>query len=345
MPFGSIITGLGIRTSDVDCYVSLPHWVRMPPNKIVYKAKHILMAQHHIFTDLVAIPMAKVPIVKFFHVPTGRHCDISFKSPSGVQNSKLLAYLLHADERALPLAILIKYWSKVHNLTGTNLMPNYSLMLLVIFYLQQVNVLPSVLELQDSVEEFVDNWNTAFREIPNYKSTNKESLYKLIGGFFKYYRDFDFAQNIVSPYLGTPISREILKRQFLEDVPYEFSLYKHNVELGNCPNFKNDTRMCIQDPFDHSRNCCVSVFPKLADKLVALFQNGAKLFTEDANNNFLKGILTKLPVHVGVTKKKNKGLSKVQKRNQLQNNFIVKRNTNKFHMLFEEMNRKKNGKR
>lgn len=343
MPFGSIITGLGIRTSDVDCYVSLPRWVRTPPHKIVYKAKHTLMTQENIFAELFAIPMAKVPIVKFYHVPTGRHCDVSFKSPSGVQNSKLIAYLLHMDKRALPLAILIKYWSKVHNLTGTNLMPNYSLMLLVIFYLQQVNVLPSVLILQDSVtEDVVDNWDTAFREITNYKSTNNSSLYELIGGFFQYYKNFDFASNVVSPYLGTPVAREIFKK--LEDVPFEFSLYKHNVQSGLCPNLKIDTRMCIQDPFDHSRNCCVAIFPKLAEKFTALFQNACKIFQED-KNNFLTGILTKLPTQAEVTKKKNKGLSKVQKRKELQNNVRINRTSNKFHAIFQEINRRKNGKR
>lgn len=293
-PFGSIVIGLGIRTSDVDCYVSFPPQSNANRSQgVVYKARYLL-SQHREFTELFAIPRAKVPILKFYHLPTGRHCDLSFKSPSGVRNSQLQATLLHMDQRGIPLAVLIKYWSKVHNFTGTNLLPNYALTLLVVFYLQQVNMLPAVFNLQKYMQaHMVDGWNTAFDESMTFETDNKDSLYELLGGFFDYYSKFDFSHWIISPYLGCTVNKETFQR--LDNVPDEFRLYKHNVRSKMCRPLRLDSQMCIQDPFDHSRNCSVAVYPALFNKICAFIKDASKRFADTSSDHFLKLILTKRP--------------------------------------------------
>ncbi|XP_068632290.1 terminal uridylyltransferase Tailor-like [Battus philenor] len=287
-PFGSIVTGLGIKSSDVDCYINLLPWQKNPSDIYVTKAKSLMSRRPKLFSNLFAITTAKVPIVKCYHIPTQRYCDISFKSLFGVQNSKLLAYLINLDSRAFHLAILVKYWSKVHNLTGTNLLPNYSLLLLVIFYLQQKSILPPIYRLQNA-EYMVDNWNVAFDEIV-YESDNDESLYNLLGEFFIYYRDFKYDQYIISPFLGRPIHKEQFNSvKFMTD---QYSLYKFNLEKGICQPLKLNTLICVQDPFDHSRNCTGALHPKIAYSLLTHFKLSTDVFENERSDAFLWGILS-----------------------------------------------------
>uniref|UniRef100_A0A1E1WRX3 Uncharacterized protein n=1 Tax=Pectinophora gossypiella TaxID=13191 RepID=A0A1E1WRX3_PECGO len=347
-PFGSIVTGLGIRTSDIDCYVSLPRWVKTPQNKLVFKAKHFLMAEPSIFAELLAIGAAKVPIVKFYHIPTQRHCDINFKSPAGVQNSKLLAALLHTDPRVLPLAVLIKYWSKVHNLTGTHLMPNYALSLLVVFYLQSLSILPSVHLMQQSAarQYMVEGWNSAFEDV-HYNSNEGDrslSLYQLLGGFFDFYCHFDFENQVISIFYGRPLHKNCFKD--FELLPKEFGLYKHNIFNGISRQLKLDTLMCVQDPFDLSRNCTVCVHQKLYDKVMKYFKDTAKLFYEEHSENFLKAILKKVEykdaVHIPITLPTAGQPSKVQKRKNKKKNVQNIQNVRILYSQFRKNQKKPN---
>lgn len=299
-PFGSIITGLGIKSSDVDCCVTVPQWEKKRPGKLVYVALHSLRSQSDLFTELQPIARAKVPLVKFVHIPTGRQCDTSFNSPQGIRNSLLLAYLLHLDPRILSVAIIIKFWAKVHKLTGTNLMPNYALVLLVIFYFQQLEILPSVYELQAKLEPhqrcIVDHWETGFMHISDYTPRSRKNnfnLYELLTGFFEYYSSYDFAMNIVSVFLGCSIKRELFKS--LNTVPTVFKLYDTNLHSGVVKPLRIYESMCIQDPFQHSRNCAVAVSKNLFPKIIVCFRHALKCCVVENSSNFLKMILMAVP--------------------------------------------------
>lgn len=330
MPFGSIITGLGIKSSDVDCYVEVPSWVLNTERSVVLKAKYILMKRRDIFDQLFAIINAKVPIVKFFHVPTERHCDISFTSFMGVQNSKLIAYLLHLDERFLKLTVLIKYWSKVHKFTGTNLLANYCLTMLVIFFLQQKHILPAVSELQNGPELYIDGWNAAFSEVP-YVNNNKETLYQLIGGFFKYYHKFKFNDFIISPFVGQPIAKELFVRT--DTVPMLFNIYKSCVGSGQCQPLRLDSFMCVQDPIEHNRNCSVAVHPKLAQKILSHFATAVNIYEQNDEKSFLRQLLS-ISESTEVKKKKAK---KPKRKQPVINNGISKHKngTRNFYLNFK----------
>ncbi|XP_045773703.1 terminal uridylyltransferase Tailor-like [Maniola jurtina] len=304
LAFGSIVTGLGLRTSDVDCYIQLPPWLHPPEKSFVIKAKKILMQHQHLFQNAFAIVHAKVPIVQVFHVPTQVYCDLSFNSPAGVANSKLLTYLLNSNKKALYLAILIKYWSKIHHLTGTNLMSSYSLTLLVIFFLQQINMIHPVMDLQENVEEsYIDEWNSAF-STPEQSNKDDKSMYKLLGEFFKYYKTFEFDKYIVSLYLGRPVARELFTK--VETVPSNFVRYKTNVGVKNLKPLRLDTVMCIQDPFQHNRNCALAVYAKLGQTISAQIQRAVSIYENDSERIFLKKLLTETPDHSPLAKKKKK---------------------------------------
>lgn len=288
------MTGLGIKTSDVDCHIVLPPHIA-PTIRHVTGARNILKRYYRTFAQVIAITAAKVPIVKFIHIPTNCQCDVNFQSPIGVHNSQLIALLLHWDKRALPLAVLIKYWSKVYKFTGTNLMANYSLILMLIFYLQTLNILPSVYDLQKYMPPyFVENWNAAFDSTTyNNSSTSDLSLYELMGGFFTYYSTFNYQQNVISPYLGRVITKKALED--LSTLPEELSLYKDHVLSGICVKIRMESRICLQDPFQHNKNCTVAIYERLAHKIISLFKFASKKYEEESPSSFLKSIFTEDP--------------------------------------------------
>lgn len=304
----------------MDCYVALPNGQRSHVG-LVIQARNILNRYCWKFSQVFAITTAKVPIVKFFHIPTQRQCDINFKSPAGVRNSKLIAFLLHWDKRALPLAVLVKYWSKVHKFTGTNLMSNYSLIMLLIFYLQLMNILPSVYELQRNTPDyFVDGWNTAFDESKTCSNTrNTDTLYELLGGFFKCYSTFNFKDNVICPFMGRVINKKCFDNF---DVPKEFSLYRDQVSKDVRKKLKTDSKICIQDPFEHFKNCSVAIFDRLSDRILAHFQFASKMFEENSCNNFLRAIFTldphSSPTAPGMKASKHRFNNKIKKPNRKQ---------------------------
>ncbi|CAB3255996.1 unnamed protein product [Arctia plantaginis] len=293
-PFGSIVTGLGIRTSDVDCFIELPHGMK-PNDRHVMRARNILRRHYLKFGNPFAIINATVPIVKFLHVPTNCFCDINFTSPAGVYNSELISYLLQMDtsDRALQLAVLVKYWSKVNKFTGTNLLASYALTLMVIFYLQLMNMLPSIYDLQKVVPPgscMVNNWNTGFDRSVSYNRIN-DSLYDLLGGFFKCYASMNFDETIISPYMGRLLSRKTFKN--FNEIPPEFALYKYNISHNLCKKPLNvDGPLCVQDPFEHARNCAGAVHPRLGEKIKSHFRFAAMKFDELPPQRFLQAIFT-----------------------------------------------------
>lgn len=46
------------------------------------------------FQKIEQIFRTRVPIIKFYHVPTKLNCDVSFKSGLSYRNSKLIEYIL-----------------------------------------------------------------------------------------------------------------------------------------------------------------------------------------------------------------------------------------------------------
>lgn len=304
MPFGSITTGLGIKTSDADCYVHIPNQPRhlAAAGGHVNRAKRVLQAYPQLFAEILSIPRANTPIVKFFHIPTKTNCDLSFKTPLGAQNSKLIAFLLQSDPRLIPMAVVIKYWAKIHGLSGTGKLSNYALTMLIIFYLQQppISILPSVewLQRDGANDVIVDFWNTGFMDkrglLP--PSTNTSSISELLGGFFEFYVSFNFEEFVVCPFLGRPIKKDAFKD--MVSLPSEFERYKCNVLNGLVMPIRFTTSMCVQDPFEQCHNVASAITSRLAPEIKAFFKFAANCYEKEKLNKceeFLKTILLQEP--------------------------------------------------
>lgn len=292
-PFGSTITGLCFKNSDVDAHIKLPFRSSDVPG-LIKKSKQAL-SKSRLFSHILAIPKAKTPIVKCVHVPTGLSCDFNFKNMLGVFNSHLISYYLSLDTKLSPIMIMIKYWAKVADLSGVNKFSNYSLALMFCFYLQQEPYcFPSVVQLQTdpSCCNIQENWNGGFKALTNYRNERiaNASYDTILLEFFKFYANFDYASYVICPYTAKATPKiEFFSPQSLPDV---YDRYKTN----DVP-LRVETCVCIQDPFEHSHNTTSSVPTTKLEDFVAYCKLAIEIFEHSEPKNILYELIIREPLN------------------------------------------------
>ncbi|XP_026730141.1 terminal uridylyltransferase Tailor-like [Trichoplusia ni] len=278
IPHGSAAMGVGIKTSDVDCYVKIPNFNTSADLYVLTEATALLQLQRDMFSDMTCEllpPPADSSLLTFRHRPTGRLCDVIFTNNSIYQTSALNRYYFNLNEKFKPLVAIIKYWFQVQELNKKTIMRSFHLYLLIIFYLQQINMVPPVFRLQNKQRHFEGLWDLSFDEIP-YNSTNTDiSLYRLLTGFFTYYSEFNFDDYIVSPYAGRPIRKiEFLGNTSVSGI---FYLYKKNMRESGFKPLDVERAICIQDMFVHNVNTAARVSRRPAALLRARLRDAARL--------------------------------------------------------------------
>lgn len=213
------------------------------------------LSQSGCFTHFCPIGRARVPILKCYHIRTGYNCDINFTDAYGILNSPIVSNLLSFDPRIRMLATVIKYWAKVHDSAGKNRISSYAIMWLLLFYLQQLDdpIVPPLIDFQKRVPPIhVNGYNFAFdTSVPN-KTTNRMRFVELLLGFFRFYRDFDFASKIICPLYG-----KAMPKTSLDEETVEFQRYKEIVSAMKdnpaAETMQLNKKICIQDPFQLTR--------------------------------------------------------------------------------------------
>lgn len=274
--------------SDVDFIACLN--VTAAEGSVIQQTKQIFQQYPHLFRDFYTFPDT-IEFASLQHIPTGFLVDVIFNDLDGVISTKLTKYLIHLDDRVFDLAMIVKYWAKVHDLTEKKGLSNYAMTLLVVFYLQQRGVLPSVASLQNGAEPyFLEGWNKGFDEI-QYKPRIEVSFYQILGGFFEYYDAFDFGNNIISTFTGRPVERKLFEDA--RDVPVEYDVYKRNVERGISRELiLRRTPVIIQDPFTHYDNLAEDLKLGALAKFVGCFKSAALSYRRDSKSVFLANILS-----------------------------------------------------
>lgn len=261
----------------------------------LYRAKSLLI-NSQLFTNVIVIPQAKIPILKCVHVLTGINCDINLKNMLGVCNSSLINYYLNLDPKLRKIMIVLKFWARTHKITGQNhLFTNYSLNLMLIFFLQHSPFqFPSVLMLQWNSQFFnnQDGWNGGFQPI-QFMSSKLYCLspLKLLEMFFSFYVEYAYGINIICPYLGRSMKKQTFKE--LESLTDCYQTYKKYVVENGQP-LKVDGAVCVQDPFEHSRNTTPIVSAATLETFVRFCRLGKK-FCEEAQGPILFKLLTEVP--------------------------------------------------
>jgi hypothetical protein len=169
--YGSCLSDLSIgKASDVDISIHIPLLKKaklkfekglLSPARYesevkthVYRVTGSLKDGGRDFFDIQAVARARVPVVKgcyrFAENPytqDGSLCfDICFFNDIAVRNSTLLRDYTEVDPRSKDLMLAVKKWAKEHKICSAadERMSSYAWVVLVIFYLQQIDILPNL---------------------------------------------------------------------------------------------------------------------------------------------------------------------------------------------------------
>ncbi|XP_005183158.1 speckle targeted PIP5K1A-regulated poly(A) polymerase [Musca domestica] len=311
-PFGSIASRLALRDADIDIFLDASEIPTRDDKKLATPQKRgafnrISAALHRspLFVDVFAIRNARVPIIKCKHRDTGFSIDINISCPSSMENTQFISELVQNDRRLHELLLFLKLWAKNMHIIGRANMTSYCLITMIIFYLQQPLKLPggehrilkSVKSLQkDCQARLVQGINYSFdlKTMANKPKIPKGfSSLDLIKGFFNFYKNYNFEDNLISPFYG----RSIVKKDFNEDNYKEYS--KQLVTIGQYLNgvppepIQLDRCMCVQDSFGLNHNVARSMLPPNKKYFIMCLENAA-VICENLNKTTAGEILEKL---------------------------------------------------
>ncbi|EGC39642.1 hypothetical protein DICPUDRAFT_26598 [Dictyostelium purpureum] len=179
------------------------------------------------YQKILAIPTARVPIVKFKDPSTNLSCDICMNNLLAIYNTRLVQDYSKIDERMKPLVYVVKRWAKRRKINEPSLgtLSSYGYINLVISFLQTRDppILPCLQELANGPkiingkeygelldDVMVDGFNCKYyndiSKLIGFGLQNKESLGSLVFHFFQTYsREFSFMNQVVSIRNGSPI--------------------------------------------------------------------------------------------------------------------------------------------
>ncbi|XP_055606178.1 poly(A) RNA polymerase GLD2 [Uranotaenia lowii] len=251
--FGSIKSGLAFRDSDLDLYIHYDKNSDANTKKLIHVI-HGRMLRNQPFHGLVKILGAKVPLLRAIHGPTNLMCDINFSNARGCYNSKFIYAVTRFDHRIHKLAVIVKFWAKcAYLLTNHRQMNTYCIIMMLIFYLQtkKLPLLPSVQDLQKGTPRVsYGPWNLGYPKDIKFATMNRENIRELLTGFFRYYSNFEFEKNLISPFVGRLCSLEEMKQSKVRELQTYYKAVEH---LDNNP-FNFGTLISIQDPFELNNN-------------------------------------------------------------------------------------------
>lgn len=226
-----------------------------------------------LFYNVYTIPYARVPIVRFRHNSTKKKCDLSFSSEIGVRNTLLTRWYLSINRNLKTLILFLKYLLKTYELHGPGKLSTYMLVWLVIFYMQQQDIVPPVMTVRAFINEpyIVQGWDCRIPNEFEHPIDDPVPLLFHVKGFLKFYSGFEFLKYVISPYLACKIPAEDF--ECLRIPQDAFSSYLEKIEKENEKFFIN----CInlQDPTEHNINLtkfiCVDYLSKFKAFCYALY--------------------------------------------------------------------------
>lgn len=288
--FVIIILGRPVSDRGVHCGPSIISFDSLFP--II---QNILQRSSKVFTKIFPIPSAKMPIIKFVHKRTQINCDISFKHCTALFNTELVKFYVSMDTRFKTLMIILKYWMYKCKSRKVIQITNYSLSMLVIFFLQQLKLVPTVIELQRKCKVPVTckGWQVNFEKSVTSWDSNRHcenlGIPKLLEKFFEFYKNYDFDSFVICPFDGQSHNKKVFKD--CKDLPATMSRYIDNVQNGK--NFSWRSKVCLQDPIELNVNLTHNITAAQLDK----FQSYACIYStvvKDAANNNYQDLLKNL---------------------------------------------------
>jgi len=204
-------------------------------------------------------------IYHFFDKKSGRSVDLVLNNLPEIGSSRFIAAYESIDPRFALLCRVVKYWAqqrKINSpLNGT--LSTYSLVLMVINFLQLRRVLPTLSIMVDrstglSPWSTQDDFQINVQKYRDFASKNEEPHSRLLVNFFHFYgHKFEFAKDVVSVRTGTYLRK---------------SERNWNVE--------NDHFCCVENPFDSRTNLTRNVDAKNLKRIDQEFKRAYKILCE-----------------------------------------------------------------
>ncbi|KGN46224.1 UTP:RNA uridylyltransferase 1 [Cucumis sativus] len=239
--FGSCANSFGVSNSDVDVCLVLRD-ADIDKSEILLKLAEILQSAN--FQNVQALTRARVPIIKLKDPVTGVSCDICINNVLAVVNTKLLRDYAQIDVRLPQLAFIVKHWAKSRGVNETyqGTLSSYAYVLMCIHFLQHRDppILPCLQETKIvTYHKIVDNIECAYfdqvEKLKTFGSDNKESVARLVWGFFHYWAYcHDYANTVVSVRTKNTVSKRA------KDWTRRIGKDRHLI--------------CIEDPFETSHD-------------------------------------------------------------------------------------------
>uniref|UniRef100_A0A0K8T1L0 C2H2-type domain-containing protein n=1 Tax=Lygus hesperus TaxID=30085 RepID=A0A0K8T1L0_LYGHE len=274
--FGSSKNGFGLKNSDMDIcltFLNCPTSAGLPGGALNALFRHMKKCRD--LRKLIHIQSAKVPIIKFLHLPSSLEGDISLYNILAQENTKLLGTYAEIDERVKILGYMVKKFAKVCNVgdASKGSLSSYCYILMMIYFLQRCSppVIPVLQALPVTTEplpkKFVDGCNTYFYDDistlsnvwPDYKK-NVKSPGQLWIEFLRFYTEEFDSENYVVSIRSPELVLKLEKRWFTKV-------------------------FAIEDPFDHAHNLGSGLTRKMNLYIIKAFRSARSLFTSKLKAN------------------------------------------------------------
>ncbi|KAI8579071.1 hypothetical protein K450DRAFT_243716 [Umbelopsis ramanniana AG] len=228
--FGSSQNRLATTYSDVDICIETN---RKELENVRILAKSF---KKHGMQRVQCIPWAKVPIVRLWDKDLNLACDINVNNTVALHNTKMVRTFIDIDPRVRPLTMIIKHWAKQRQLTdagngGTLSIYAWICMILNFLQMRQPPILPI---LHDTEGKKPATWfNDDLDSLYGFGTANSESVGGLLYAFIRHYAvEFDYEKQVISLRHGTHLDKS-----------------SKGWDFG-----RNYRMLCIEEPFDTSRN-------------------------------------------------------------------------------------------
>ena len=245
--FGSSVTGLNIKGGDLDVCLIIPG---ADEKKVVTNISKVLRGQG--MEDVASVVKAVVPVVKFKDPRSGLRVDISVNNTLAIYNTQLIDAYAKLDKKISDMIKIIKHWSFHRNITDTfnGTLSSYAWSILCLNYLISESIIPNLqnTENKTTVEINEIEYDISFDKDVTFSIEKEHSTASLVLGFFQFYSNWDWKNNVVSMRNGGKIHRE--DKSWDNEEPNAIDLInagKNNAKVGK-------HHLPIEDPFDHSHD-------------------------------------------------------------------------------------------
>jgi DNA polymerase sigma len=219
----------------------------------------ILQRYAHDIQDVRKITSARCPIIKFRFDKANMVCDLTLNNFLVIENTNLIKVYLGLNSHLERLIFVIRFWFKQKTLHGSLKFNSYTIIWLIVFYMQSIGLLPAVNVLADMARKknktkYLFGWDCTYEAdvgfvrnelSPTTSTTTTPGFADLLRGFFDFYSTFLFNERTV---LSTRTGK-------LDEIG------ERELSRVNCIN--------MQDPFDLSHNLSGNISKRTLDMFKA----------------------------------------------------------------------------